>query len=76
MKKSEKALLIIFISVTSLIIVQLILGYSILLHYKAIERRYFEVLKEIENVVEEQIRGLDMLFLRMFMEKMLWSSSL
>ncbi len=56
----KKVLLITFLSIIPLIIVQLILGYSMLLHFGTVEKIYFaEHLKEIKNCVAEKIRELD-----------------
>ncbi|MEM2949570.1 MAG: CHASE4 domain-containing protein [Nitrososphaeria archaeon] len=60
MKKGEKAFVIVIISTIVIIIVQLILGQSMLAHFEVIEKRQMvEDLRAIENCIECDIRELD-----------------
>ncbi|MEM3503096.1 MAG: CHASE4 domain-containing protein, partial [Nitrososphaeria archaeon] len=62
MKKGEKAFVIVIISTIVIIIVQLILGQSMLAHFEVIEKRQMvEDLRNIENGIEWNIRGLDLI---------------
>ncbi|MCX8188469.1 MAG: hypothetical protein N3F64_02045 [Nitrososphaeria archaeon] len=60
MKKSEKAFLIVIISTIVIIIVQLILGQTMLSHFGAIEKRQMvEDLIDIKNGIESNIKEMD-----------------
>jgi signal transduction histidine kinase len=60
LKKSEKAFIIVIVAMIVLIIVQLILGQSMLAHFEAIEKRQVvDDIINIKNGFELDIKGLD-----------------